>query len=142
MKRSAVTAALALAGCVLTNTTAMSASLERFPSEIERLIVAVDLDGFTSGKCLALLPDSDRARIEAGQRKFDERPPGTTAPLLDQVYYGAVGRGVIDAEREAPDAELCEMMRSDAAESLADKAAAIATFEASLPKELQREEEH
>lgn len=142
MLSSAMTAALALAAFALTVTSAPSASFERFPPETERLIQAVDLDGFSAGKCLALLPDAERARIEAGQRKFDQRPSGTTRPLLDQVYYGAVGRGLVDAERQAPDAAFCETLRSDAAESLSDKAAAIAAFEASLPKELQRVEDN
>jgi hypothetical protein len=142
MKRSAGITALVLTVYALTTTSATSASPQRLPPEIERLIQAVDLDGFSAGKCLALLPDPEKARIEAGRHKFDQRPSETTRPLFDQVYYGAIGRGLADAERQTPDAEVCDMLRSNAAESLAEKAAAIAAFEGSLPKELQRDGGH
>lgn len=111
---------------------------KRFPPEQERLIMAIDLDGFSSGRCWKFLSVGEQDEIEAGQARFDARPVGSPGPILDQVFYGAVGRGVLDASRSSPDPELCAALREKAVEGVMRQAEAIRNFEDGLPPELRR----
>jgi len=111
---------------------------KRYPPEQERLILAIDLDGFSSGRCWKYLSVAEQDEIEAGQARFDARPTGRPGPVLDQVFYGAVGRGVLDASRSAPDPELCAVLREKAIEGVTREAEAIRNFEDALPPELRR----
>lgn len=115
----------------------LTSAQERFPPEVERAIMAVDLDGFSTGKCWDFLPPEVRDIVSEGQARFDARPP-RPRPVLDQVFYGAVVRGKADALRNPPDSEHCEFLRQGAAEGLAEQDDALGAFEASLHPSLQR----
>ncbi len=110
---------------------------DRFQPEVEQAIMAVDLDGFSTGQCWAFLSEETQGAVSVGHENFEARPP-RPRPVLDQVFYGALDRGKASALREAPDQELCDILRQEAADDMARQADALRAFEESLHPSLRR----
>jgi len=108
------------------------------PADQQSALFAMDFDGYSAGRCLALLPTQERVELNAARARYADRASGNPAPLLDQIFQSGFTRGQIETQDELPDPDACGTMRENAPIALADLSSELADFEAALPVPLRR----